>query len=286
MNRRIIIIIAVLSLCAWASQTRMTTFGVGDYLDDVVNIGVYPHHIAAYANYLYGDITSDLADYGIAITPDRKYGVLACWQTMQRGKGFHLGYARSIARFDVGISGSPVKDHYQYAIGVGRAYFNRRFDLAFTFNDEETNTWYDLNIRLSKRKGDFVSVLKYTLHYVTESAEYNQHRIGLLLQRLVLNDGFVYLAGEYDLSRGDFEHDRLNVFAGFELPLSKIFVLRAGAWETMSNGNESPVWNIEPGLSLRIREFSIDFHINKERFYNKDVTLIQSVGLDLNFGRF
>ena len=52
------------------------------------------------------------------------------------------------------------------------------------------------------------------------------------------------------------------------------------------DGFESPEWFVEPGISIRIREFTLDFHLNQERLYDKDVTLFNSFGLELNFGRF
>lgn len=270
----------------WANQTRMGIFMAGDYIDDLVNIDIYPHRIAAYENNLYGDVTAGSGDYGIILTPDIKYGALACWQNAVPDNGFNIGYGINLRKFDIGISGSPVKDLSRFGIGVGRTYFDKRFDLSFLMSDAINEEWYKFNLRLSKRKGDFVIVPKYTLNHAKVPYEYNRHRIGIMLQRLILNEGFVYFIAEYDFSRGDIENDYTHIYAGLELPVTKTIVLLFGIKENFINGFESPEWQIEPGISIRIREFSFDFHLNEERLFDKEVTLFESFGLDLNFGKF
>lgn len=258
----------------------------GDYIDDMINIGLYPHQMVMYENSLYGDITTELEDYGIIFAPDIKYGAFGCWQSPEPARGFNVGYAINLFKFDVGVSGSPVKDHMQFGFGIGRAYFSKRFDLSFLVSDELNDKWFKFNLRCAWRKGDFIIVPKYTLDYTREPYEYNRHRIGLMLQRLILNEGFVYFIAETDLSRGDIEDDYTHIHAGLEIPLSRRIALIFGIKENFSNGFESPEWQIEPGISLHIREFTLDFHLNQDRLFNKNATLINSFGLDLNFGRF
>jgi len=292
--KKIIIIICfslfVMLNSVWANKTRMGTLMVGDYIDDLVNISVYPHHIAIYSNNFYGDISKSVEDYGIIITPDIKYGALAFWQTDSisglPGGGFNIGYAINLHKFDIGAFGSLIENRTQFGFGFGRSFFASRIDLSFLMNDETDNTWYQFNLRLSKRKTEFIIVPKYKLNYFREPYKYSNHRIGLLLQRLILNEGFVFFAAEYDLSRGDIAFDHTNIYAGFELPLSRILVLRLGVHEQFTNGFETPQWQLEPGIGLQIREFSLDFHLNKERLSDKETTLVNSFGLELNFGRF
>jgi hypothetical protein len=270
----------------WANHTRMATFMAGDYIDDLVNIALYPHHIVSYENNLYGDIANQLDDYGIIIAPEKKFGALACWQNMAPAYDFNIGYGIKLFNFDIGVSGSPVEDHFKMGFGLGRTFFSRRFDLSLLFSDGVNDEWLKFNLRCSRRRGDFIIVPKYTLDYVSEPNEFNRHRIGLMLQRLILNEGFVYFIAEYDFTQGDVESDYTNIYAGLELPLGRRIGLRLGAQETFSNGFESPKWQVEPGISIRIREFSIDFHLNKESLFDKETTLFKSFGLDLNFSRF
>jgi len=258
----------------------------GDYLDDVTNINIYPQQIMIYRNSLYGDIASGLENYGIIISPVSKYGALACWQNALETTEFYIGYAITLFNFDIGIAGSPVKDHLEFGLGIGRTFFDRRFDLSFHGTDTDDDAWYKFNLRITKRKGDFAVVPKYALDYVREPYECNRHRIGLVLQRLILNEGFVYLGAEYDFSRGDVQNDYTNVYAGLEVPVGRRVVLLLGVKETFIKGFESPEWFIEPGISIRIREFMLDFHLNKERLFDRYTNLINSFGLELRFGRF
>jgi hypothetical protein len=273
-----------------ANQTRMGTLMTGDYVDDMVNIDLYPNHILAYHDNLYGDITArtdtNRISYGIVMTPNIKYGAFACWQNGQQNQTFNIGYAVEVLKFDIGISGSPVKDNYRYGIGIGRTFFDRRFDLAFVLNDRVNNDSYVLNLRLTSRKGDFVIVPKYSLEVLMEPVEYNKHTLGIMVQRLILNEGFVYFLAEYDFTRGDIQNDFTHLYAGFELPLNRRFGLLLGVKETFTDGFDAPEWQIEPGIGIRIREFTFDFHLNYERLFDKDVSFFKSFGIDLNFGRF
>jgi len=264
----------------------METFMAGDYIDDIVNIAVYPHHIAMYQNNLYGDITRGVEDYGIIIAPDIKYGAFACWQKGIYLGGFNLGYAINFRKFDIGIFASPVEDHLQYGFGIGRTFFDRRFDLSFLVSDALNDEWYQFNFRCTGRKGDYIIVPKYVLKQVREPYEYTRHRFGVMLQRRILNEGFVYFIAEYDFRQGDISIDFTNIYAGLELALSRVVMLRLGVFEQFDDGFETPVWQIEPGIGLRIREFNLDFHLNQDRLFDKEVTLFNSFGLDLNFGRF
>jgi hypothetical protein len=262
----------------------------GDYIDDIVNIKSYPHLISLYYNSLYGDIASDGEDYGLIITPDIKYGAIAFWQDGEPQGVFNLGYGIDLFKFNIGAFCSLVEDHTKFGIGFGRSFFSRRFDCSFIFDDKSNYEQYQFNLRYSERRSDFIIVPKYQLNYYTESFEYTNHVLGILLQRLIFSEGFVFFMAEYDFSRGDIEYDNTNVNAGFELPLSKIVILRLGVSEQFTNGLESPIWYVEPGVGLQIRGFSIDFHVNKDWLFDKnedeDVGLIKSFGLDLNFGRF
>ncbi len=272
----------------WSSQTRMATFMAGDYIDDITNIGIYPHHIIMYENNLYGDITEEFEDCGLIIAPERKYGAFACWQNNVSGNGFNFGYAINLHNFDIGISGSPVKDSRRFGIGIGRKFFRRRFDLSFLLGDDTNEEWYKFNLRCAGRRGDFIIVPKYALDRIRKPYDHTKHRIGVMLQRLILNEGFVYFIAEYDFSRGDIEYDYTHIYGGLELPLTRRIILRCGVKESFTEGFESPQWQIEPGFSIRIREFSLDFHINKDTLFEDDFTffIFNSFGLDLNFGRF
>lgn len=283
-----IICLVVMVNLVQASQTRMTTLMAGDYIDDITNIGIYPQHIIVYENNLYGDITRDVKHFGMIIAPKKMYGAFACWQNNRSGNGFNVGYAINLHRFDIGISGSPVEDNERFGIGVGRTFFGRRFDISFLLGNGTNEEWYKFNLRLSGRKGDYVIVPKYSLAFHQEPYDYNRHKIGIMLKRLILNEGFVFCVAEYELSRGDIDSDYTYVYGGFELPISRRIVLRSGARERFTEGFESPEWEIETGFSVRIREFSFDFHINTDTLFQDEFTLFifNSFGLDLNFGRF
>jgi len=289
MKRMIIIVLFVLFSVSGlrANQTRLDVLMTDDLVDDVLLIDRYPNHIIGYANSLFGDLTGSITDYGIIITPDRKFGALAFWQNAADSSGFNIGYALTILRFDIGVSVSPVTDDYRYGIGIGRTYFSRRFDLSLLINDAPNAQSYDVQFRCTKQKGDFVIVPRYALRYVTEPDEFQNHRIGLMIQRLVLSEGFVYLAGEYEFERGGTtDIDLTHFYAGLELPVFKKLALLLGAKETFTDGFESPVWQIQPGISLRLRDFRIDLHLNREWFFEDRVNILHSIGLDLNFGRF
>lgn len=285
--KKITLFICLMSVSLiWGNNTRMAVLGAGDYIDDIVNSAIYPQQLVMYKNQLYGDITSSTSDFGFIIAPVPRYGCLGLWQAGLEEDYFTIGYGLSLFQFRLGFFFVPVEDQLQYGFGIGRYYFNRGFDLSFLINDQTDDEWYNLNLRLFKQKDDFVIVPRYKLHYYKEPFDYQQHRIGLMIQRYVLNEGFVFVGGEYDFCRGDIENDSTNFYAGLDLPLNRRFVLLLGFNENFINGFESPHWNIEAGIGLRIREFHIDFKLNRERFFNKDLTFISGVGIDLNFGQF
>jgi len=256
---------------------------VGDYIDDPVNIDIYPQHINIFPNTFYGDILSSNTDYGVVITPIEKYGGLAVWQH----KNFNIGYGITLRKFELGIMGSPVKDHNRFGLGVGYSTLSARIDISGIINNEtNVNEGYDVNLRLLLRKSEYILIPRYSLNIQSAPYDYQSHNIGLTLQRLILNDGFVFLGMEYLLRTGDIEADFAYCFAGFELPLNKTFYLRMGAREEFNEDFLPTGWQIEPGLGLRIREFNIDFHLNQQKLFDKDTTFFSSFGLDLNFGRF
>ncbi len=269
-----------------ANHTRMSTLMTEDYLDDVIYTDHYPQRLLHYTNYLYLDIREGPEDYGLIVTPEKKYGVLACWQNPLDEQGFNIGYAINLAQFDLGISVSPVQDNVRFSIGAGRTFFDQRVDLSFLTFDGEYETWHRFIIRYARQLGDFNIVPKYKLDYLLEPFEENRHQIGVMVQRTILNEGFVFFTAEYDLMRGDREYDRTNLYAGVEMKLSRHFILRGGVAEHFDNGFENPSWHVEPGLGIRIRDFNIDFHIDEDRLFDKDLTFVESVGLDFHFGRF
>lgn len=270
----------------WANLTRTEILMAGSYIDDIVYIDQYPHMLLGYANFLYGDIKQELGGYGFIVSPERKYGTIGCWQNVRAGQGFNIGYAVKLMDFDIGISGSPVSDHYRIGIGIGRAFFSRRIDVSFLATDAIDEESIDLNARIACRRGDFILMPKYTLTVMQEPSEYNRHRLGLMLQRLILNDGFVYFIAEYDFTRGDIASDLTHVHAGLDLPLNRTFGVLFGVKETFIDGFETPEWQVATGITVSIREFVFALHINHDRFFDKDEPLLHSFGLDLNFGRF
>ncbi|MEO0136156.1 MAG: hypothetical protein ABIL40_10975 [candidate division WOR-3 bacterium] len=269
---------------AWANWTRMNTLMVGDYIDDPVNIGLYPQHLNVFPNNFYGDIleTTNSA-FGMVITPLEKYGGIAFYQD----KNFSIGYGVTIKKFEFGIMISPAKDHNRLGAGIGYATIDTRIDLSSVINAEtNVNEGYGLHLRLLKRKAEYIVIPRYIFNLSYEPYEYQSHNLGLALQRLILNDGFVILGFEYLLQNGAINADREYCFAAFELPLNRTFYLRMGAREEFDKDFVPIKWHVEPGLGLRIREFNLDFHLNQERLFNKETTFFKSFGLDLNFGRF
>jgi len=271
---------------AWANQTRMNTLIAGDYIDDPVNISVFPQHIMIFQNYFYGDIFNNSHDYGMVFAPKSEYGGLAIWNSDQ----FCAGYGITLKRFDLGLYGSPIEDHTRLGIGIGRAYFDSRIDVSFIMNNGDSLDVenFHINVRLLKRKMDFVIIPRYTFSHNVEPASYTQHRAGLMLQKLILNEGFVFLAGEYLNSKGDVDSSCASFLGGIELPLSRVVTLRMGCKEVLNldQGVTTADLLLEPGVGFRIREFNLDFHVNQGRLFNKDLTFVESFGLDLNFGKF
>lgn len=278
--------IFVLIGSAHATQTRMDALMAGDYIDDIVNIGVYPHQLIQYQNNIYGDVKNGIDDYGLIMSLVPKFGAFGVWQNPVQDRGFNIGYAVSLKKFEIGISGSPGENQTVFGIGIGRLFFDQRFDASLLFNETNAGEWFTFNLRLAKRKGDYIMMPRYSVDSWNEPYEYYRHRIGLMLQRVIFNDGFVFFIAEYDLSRGDIENDNTHIHVGLDLPISRKIALLLGVKENFVDGFESPEWFVEPGISIRIREFTLDFHLNQERLYNKDVTLFNSFGLELNFGRF
>ncbi|UCC12882.1 MAG: hypothetical protein JSW02_04995, partial [candidate division WOR-3 bacterium] len=228
----------------WASITRTEILMAGSYIDDIVYIDQYPHLLLAYANFLYGDIKQELSGYGFIVSPEREYGAIGCWQNVQVGQGFNIAYAIKLMNFDIGISGSPVTDHYRIGIGIGRAFFSRRIDVSFLATDAIDEESIDLDARIAGRRGDFILMPKYTLTVMQEPSEYNRHRLVIMLQRLILNDGFVYFIAEYDFTRGDIANDLTHVHAGLDLPLNRTFGVLFGVKETFIDGFETPEWQV------------------------------------------
>jgi hypothetical protein len=282
----------VLLLCAAglvrADEVRIQTLMVPDLIDDPVNISVFPHHVVQYANCLWGDIHRTAAeDFGFILSPGPRLGCLAVWQ--QSGDlipGFNLGYGRRVLRFDLGLSGMFMSDHKHFGIGLGRSFFTKRVDLSFLYNDDIAEKWFRINQHALVRKGDYVLAYRYSYFQHREPLDYLNHKIAFMIQRLVLSEGFVHVAAEYNIQRGDLETDYLDLYAGAELPLSRTFVLRLGMMEEL-NSEWVPIWfEFQPGIGVRIRQFTLDFQFNKDRLQDKDEPLVNSFGVDLNFGGF
>jgi hypothetical protein len=264
----------------------MSTLMAGDYLEDMIYTDLYPQSILAYENSLFLDIGSGKDDFGVAVTPKTKYGVLACWQNPTTEHGFNLGYALNILEFNVGLSLSPVKDNTRFGLGIGRYFFDQRIDISFLTFDGVNEKWHKFMARYVRRISDYSIVPRYSFDYVFEPSDYGKHRIGVIIQRFVLNEGFVFLGAEYDFSRGDIEYDSTHIHAGVEFNLNRLFVLRCGVVEHFVGNFENAEWQVEPGIGLRVRDFKIDFHFNKDRLFDKEETFFKSFGLDFKFGRF
>lgn len=288
--KKLILALITLVVClvntAYANQTRSDILMATHYLEDITNINLYPQLLLQYHNFIFADVNGILQDYGIILAPGQKYGALGCWQNINKNQGFYLGYALKLAHFELGLAGYQIADYWNLSFGLGRTYFARRVDLSLLIYDDPELTDYNFNLRLSRRKGDFVFIPRYTLHFVKGNTEYNNHNFGLMLKRLILNEGFVYLGAEYDLTRGDIKDDNINIYAGVELPVSRYVQFLCGVKETVFNDLDSLKWQIEPGLRLKIRDFHFDFHLNTERFFNDDVNLLKSIGFELDFSKF
>jgi hypothetical protein len=283
MKKILILFAGILCLC-WANQTRMNTLMAGDYIDDPVNISVFPQYIPLYQNCLYGDIFIGLDDFGLILSPKSEFGGLAVWDNGD----LNIGYGLTVKRFDIGLYMTPVKDRTAYGFGIGRAHFEARCDVSFFLSDAVDAEYFTVNVRCLKRKLDFVIIPRYTYGNYREPTEYQSHRGGLMVQRLILNEGFIYLAGDYTYHTVDNITDTTNAFAGLELPLSHLVLLRLGFRESfaMDNGFVETGMTVEPGICFRVREFNLDFHVNKDRLFDKELTFVNSFGVDLNFAKF
>ena len=270
----------------WANHARMSALMAGDYIDDIIYTDLYPQRLLMYENTLFLDVRSGPEDFGIVATPNAKYGVIACWQNPVSDYGFNLGYAIKVFNFDMGLSLSPIKDNTRFGVGVGRAFFDQHIDASFLTFDGIQDKWHRFTARYVRRIGDYNIVPKYSFDYVFEPDDYGIHKIGVMLHRLILNEGFAFLGAEYRVSRGDIEYDSTRINAGVELKLSRLLVLRCGVAEEFDGSFENAQWQIEPGIGLRIRDFNIDVHLNKDRFFDKEQTIVKSLGLDFSFGRF
>jgi hypothetical protein len=289
MSKQLIAITFVLTMgmnLVWANHTRMSTLMAGDYVDDIVYTDLYPHRLLVYKNNLYLDVASGPDDFGVIATPDMKYGVIACWQNPVTDYGFNIGYAITLLKFDLGLSLSPAKDNTRFGLGIGRTFFAQRFDVSFLTFDGITEKWHRFSVRYTRKMSDYNIIPKYTYDYVFEPSDCGKHKLGLMFQRFILNEGFVYLGAEYDFSRGDIEYDSTHIHAGVELKLTRLLVLRCGVAEHFDSDFANAEWQVEPGIGLRIRDFNLDFHFNKDRLFDKEQTFFKSFGLDFNFGRF
>ena len=289
MPKRLVTIIFVLVMGAnlvWANHTRMSALMAGDYIDDIIYTDIYPQRLLTYENTLFLDIRSGPEDFGIVATPDPKYGVIACWQNPVADYGFNFGYAINVFNFNVGISLSPIKDNTRFGLGLGRTFFDQHIDVSFLTFDGVTDKWHRFTARYVRRIGDYNIVPKYSFDYVFAPFDYGRHKIGAVLQRIILNEGFVFLGAEYGFSRGDIEYDSTHIHTGVELKLTRLFVLRCGVVEHFDGNFENAEWQVEPGIGLRIRDFGIDFHFNKDRLFDKEQTFFKSFGMDFSFGRF
>ncbi|MCX7994999.1 MAG: hypothetical protein N3A65_04400 [candidate division WOR-3 bacterium] len=284
MKRLFIIYSIALFSLVWANRTRMNNLMVGDYIDDPVNIGVYPQHINVFSNNFYGDILSPVkTNFGLVITPVEKYGGIY----LSQDENFTIGYGITLKKIEIGIMGSPVKDQNRLGAGIGYVTMDTRADFSAIFNNElNKNEGYELHIRVLKRKTEYILIPRYSLVFRKDPNGYHSHNMGLALQRLILNDGFVILGMEYLLREGAISSDRVYCFMGLELALNRTFYLKIGAREEFDEDFVPVKWSVEPGLGLRIKEFNLDFHLNQERLFNKETTFFKSFGLDLNFGRF
>jgi hypothetical protein len=273
---------------AHANATRIATFMIQDLIDDPVNIAAFPNQISLFPNYLWGDISRTVPeDFGIILSPSDKFGAFSVGQTNRPiTQGFNIGYGRQIINFDIGISGMYLTDYKHFGVGIGRTFFSKRFDLAFLMNDETDNQWWRINEHMLIRKGDFILAERYSFIKNHLPYSYDQHLITPFIQRLILNEGFVYLAAQFVIQKGDIENDYTDVYAGVELPLNRTFILRLGVVENFNDDFVPIGYQIQPGLGLKIREFGIDFLLNKGRLSDHNDPLVNSVGLDLNFGRF
>jgi hypothetical protein len=289
MSKRLLAITFVLTIgtpLMWANHTRMSVLMAGDYIDDIIYTDIYPQRLLNYENQLFLDIRSGPDDFGIVGTPDPKYGVIACWQNPVPHYGFNIGYAINVFDFDVGLSLSPIRDNIRFGLGVGRTFFDQHIDVSFLTFDGVADKWHRFTIRYARRMGDYNIIPKYSFEYTFQPFEYGRHTIGAMLQRLIMNEGFVFLGAEYVYSYDEIEYDSTHIHAGVELKLTRLFVLRCGIAEHFGEGFENAQLQVEPGIGLRIRDFSIDFHFNKDRLFDKEQAFFKSFGLDFNFGRF
>ena len=289
MLKRMLFILIALAIGAnslWANHTRMSTLMAGDYIDDIIFTDLYPHRMLVYKNNLYLDITAGPEDFGVFFTPNTKYGVIGFWQNPVTRYGFNLGYAITVFKFDLGLSFSPIKDNIRFGVGIGRDFFDQHLDISFLTFDGISDKWHKFTAHYVRKFGDYGIIPRYSFDYVFEPSDCGKHRIGFIVQRNILNEGFVFLGAEYDLSRGDIEYDSTHIRTGVELKLSRILVLRCGVAENFEGSFENASWQVEPGIGLRIRDFRVDLHLNKDRFFDKEQTFFKSFGLDFDFGRF
>jgi len=271
---------------ASGNHTRMDALMAGDFIDDIIYVDMYPHRLIDYQNNLYLDISTNGADFGIIGTPNEKYGVIGAWQNPLAEDGFNFGYAVSLYKFDLGVSISPNKDNTRLGFGIGREFFDQKVEVAFLTLDGAEEDRHTFRIRYSRRMGDFNIIPRYAVDYISDPMDFKKHKIGLMFQRMILNEGFVYLGAEYDFTRGDIETDSTHIHGGVELRLNRYLAFRCGIVEHFEDSFENGTWYVEPGIGLRIRDFSIDFHLNHERLFDKEQTFFKSFGLDFFFGRF
>jgi hypothetical protein len=273
---------------AHGNATRTATFMIRDLIDDPLNIAAFPNQIPLFSNCLWGDISrTDPEDYGIIIKPGDAIGAFTIWQSQDAPvNGFNLGYGRQLFNFDFGISGMYLEDYRHFGVGIGRTFFSKRFDLSFLMNDNAADQWFKINEHALIRRGDFILEERYSYSQIDGPLEYSEHVITPFIQRLILNEGFVYLAADFVIETGDVDQHFTNAYAGFELPLNRTFILRLGVMETFDEDFIPMNYQIQPGIGMKIREFGIDFLFNKARLSDHDSPLLNSVGLDLNFGRF
>lgn len=283
----IIILLGFVSVSA-ANETRIGTLQSSYYIDDVSLVNNIISLMPNYSNQLYGDLAGKSTDGGIFLSRNPRCGTFGV--TMD--DHIMLGYGRTVRNLDVALGFKPSGQYWMGSVGIGRSFFTRRIDLAsnIKLNQDTDEHILEFILRLKGKKNDWTFVPAYSLAIVNGAAadpEFMTHRIGLSLQRSLLEDGLVYVIGHYDKMTGDLDQGEIAVTGGVEMRLGQVFGFRCGVSQAVDDKLETyqPVV-FTPGLRATFGDFDFDFFVNRAWPFQDDEKLLVGAGVDFKFDRY
>ncbi len=287
-NIAIIVILLAFMSVSTANETRVGTLQSGYYIDDISLVNNIISLMPNFGNQLYGDLAGKSTDGGIFLSKNPRSGTVGVVMDDQ----IMLGCGRTVKNLDVALGWRPSGQYWMGSVGVGRNFFTRRIDLAsnIKLNQDTDEQILEFILRLKGKKNDWTCVPAYSLAIVRGTAadpEFMTHRIGFSLQRSLLEEGLVYVIGQYDVTTGDLDEGEISVTGGVEMRLGRVFGFRCGVSQTVDDKFEvyKPV-AFTPGLRATFGDFDFDFFVNRAWPFQDDEKLLVGAGVDFRFDRY